>query len=104
MKGFVFAAAVAVMLMASSSVLAQGYATFVPAGPVPVAAYYAPAPVAGYGPVIARLHYARGPYYVVAPLVRPLRHFVAAPVAVTPGYYYGRPVVLRPWAYTRYAY
>ena len=104
MKGYVFAAALAVVLMASSSVLAQGYVPLVSAGPVPVAAYYAPAPVAGYGPALARLHYARAPYYVVAPLVRPLHYFVAAPVTVVPAYYYGRPVVLRPWAYKRYGY
>jgi hypothetical protein len=104
MKGYVFAAALAVVLLASSSVLAQGYVPFVPAGPAPVAAYDASAPVLGYGPTIARSHYARAHYYVATPLVGPLRHFVVAPVAVPPAYYYGRPVVLRPWAYRRYAY
>ena len=61
MKSFVMALSLAMVLMVSSSVLAQGYVTFMPVGPVPVAAYYAPAPVVSYGPVVTTSYYAPRP-------------------------------------------
>ena len=103
MKSFVMAMSLAVVLMLSSSVLAQGYVTFMPVGPAPVAAYYAPAPVVSYGPVVSTSYYAPAPYYAAAPLpyyaaspvVTP--YYVARPVAVAP--LYGRPVIVRPKVY-----
>ena len=62
MKSFVMALSLALVPMVSSNVLAQGYAAFMPVGPVPVAAYYAPAPVVNYGPVVATSYYAPAPY------------------------------------------
>ncbi len=69
MKSLVFVVTMAVVLMASSSVLAQGYATFLPAAPAPAVAYYGPAPVVPYGPVVSTAYYAPAPYYVAAPVV-----------------------------------
>ncbi len=95
MKSFVMALSLAMVLMVSSSVLAQGYVTFMPVGPAPVAAYYAPAPVVSYGPVVTTSYYAPAPYYAAAPVP----YYVAAPV-VRP-YYVASPVVgpvaLRPF-------
>ena len=39
MKSFVMALALSLVLMVSSNLLAQGYVTFMPVGPVPVATY-----------------------------------------------------------------
>jgi hypothetical protein len=100
MKSFVIALSLALALLVSSNVLAQGYAAYMPVGPVPVAAYYAPAPVVSYGPVVATSYYAPAPYYVAAPVVAP--YFVASPVVVGPyavGPVYGRPVIVRPKVY-----
>ena len=79
MKSLVLAVSMAVVLMASSSALAQGYyATYMPVGPAPVVGYYAPAPVMSYGPVVATSYYAPVPYYAASPV----RYYVAAPVPV----------------------
>lgn len=100
MKNFVMASAMVLIL--SSSVLAQGYAPFLPVGPVPVAAYYAPVPVVGYGPVVAASYYAPAPYYAAAPVpyyaaAPVVPAYYAAPVAVAP--VYGRPVIVHPKYY-----
>jgi hypothetical protein len=103
MKSFVMAMSLVVVLILSSSVLAQGYVTFMPVGPAPVAAYYAPAPVVSYGPVVSTSYYAPAPYYAAAPLpyyaaspvVTP--YYVARPVAVAP--LYGPTVIVRPKVY-----
>jgi hypothetical protein len=95
MKTFVMILSLAMVLMLSSSVLAQGYTVFMPAGPVPVATYYAPAPVVSYGPVVSTSYYAPAPYYVASPVVRP--YYVASPVVVAP--YYAQPVIVRPKIY-----
>jgi hypothetical protein len=95
MKSFVMVLALAVVLMASSNALAQGYAVLMPVGPGPVTAYYAPAPVVGYGPVVSTAYYAPAPYYVAAPVAAP--YYVASPYAVGP--VYARPVVVRPKIY-----
>ncbi len=95
MKSFVMALSLAMVLMVSSSVLAQGYVTFMPVGPMPVATYYAPAPVVSYGPVVSTSYYAPAPYYVAAPVVTP--YYAASPVAVAP--VYGRAVIVRPKVY-----
>ncbi len=95
MKSFVVALALALVLTLGSSVLAQGYMAFLPAGPVPVATYYAPAPVVSYSPVVTASYYAPAPYYVAAPVVAPA--YYAGPVAVAP--VYGRPVIVRPKYY-----
>ena len=100
MKSFVMALSLALVPMVSSNVLAQGYAAFMPVGPVPVAAYYGAAPVVNYGPVVATSYYAPAPYYVAAPVVTP--YYVASPVVVGPyavGPVYGRPVIVRPKIY-----
>ena len=97
MKSFVMVLSLAMVLIVSSNALAQGYAGYVPAGPAPVAAYYAPAPVVSYGPVVATSYYVPVPYYAAAPVVRP--YYVASPVAIGPvaiAPVYGRPVVVRP--------
>jgi hypothetical protein len=113
MKSFVLAVSMAVVLMASSSALAQGYyANYLPVGPAPVVSYYAPAPVAGYGPVVATSYYAPAPYYAASPVsyyaASPVPYYVAAPVpagpvavgpvAVAP-VYYGRPAIVHPKVY-----
>ena len=69
------AAAVAAVLAAGSTAMAQGYVTYMPVGPAPVAAYYAPAPPVaygvgygvGYGPVVATSYYAPVTSYYAAP-------------------------------------
>ena len=95
MKSFVVALSLSMVLLLSSSVLAQGYVTYMPVGPVPVATYYSPAPVVSYGPVVATSYYAPVPYYVAVPVVRP--YYAASPVVVGP--VYGRPVIVRPKIY-----
>ena len=103
MKSFVTALTLAIVLMLSSNVLAQGYATFMPVGPVPVATYYAPAPVVAYGPVVRAAYYAPAtyyvaspaPYYVASPVVTP--YYVASPVAVAP--VYAQPLIVHPKVY-----
>ncbi len=100
MKRFVIAMSLAMVLMASSSVLAQGYVTYMPVGPAPVVSYYAPAPVVSYGPVVSTSYYAPVPYYVASPAVTP--YYVASPVVVGPvavAPWYGRPVIVRPKIY-----
>jgi hypothetical protein len=108
MKSFVMALSLIVVLTATSSVLAQGYATYMPVGPAPVVSYYAPAPVVSYGPVVATSYYAPRPYYaaspvpyyVASPVVTP--YYVASPVAVGPvavAPIYGRPVIVHPKVY-----
>jgi len=104
MKSFATALSLAMVLMVSSSVLAQGYVAYMPVGPTPVVSYYTPAPAVGYGPVVATSYYAPAPYsaiapapyYVAAPVVTP--YYVASPVAVGP-VYYGRPAIVRPKVY-----
>ena len=104
MKSFVMALSLAVVLMVSSNVLAQGYVAYMPAAPAPVVSYYPPAPVVGYGPVVATSYYAPTPYYAAspvpyyaaAPVVTP--YYVASPLAVGP-VYYGRPVIVHPKVY-----
>ena len=100
MKNFVMPLSLALVLLASSNVLAQGYAVYMPAGPVPVAAYYAPPPVVSYGPVVATSYYAPAPYYVPSPVMTP--YYVASPLPVGPvvvGPAYARPVVVHPKIY-----
>jgi hypothetical protein len=103
MKSLMLVVTLAIVLVASSSLFAQGYATFVPAGPAPAVAYYGPAPVVPYGPVVSTAYYAPAPYYVAAPVVVPRRYYVAAPVVAAPVVvapaYYGRPVIVRPKIY-----
>jgi hypothetical protein len=92
MKTFVMALSLAIVLMASSNVLAQVYATYMPVAPAPV--------VVGYGPVVSTSYYAPTPYYVASPVVTP--YYVASPIAVGPvavAPYYGRPVIVRPKIY-----
>jgi len=104
MKSFVMAVSMAVVLMASSSVLAQGYVAYLPVAPAPVVSYYPPAPAVTYGPVVATSYYAPAPYYAAAPapyiVASPVAapYYVASPVAVGP-LYYGRPVIVRPKVY-----
>jgi hypothetical protein len=109
MKNFLVAFFAAAVLLAVSSAEAQTYIGYMPATPVPVAAYYRPVPVVSYSPVIAASYYAPQtvyyappvPYYVAAPMATP--YYAASPVvpaavAVAP-VYYGRPVVVRPKVY-----
>ncbi len=94
MKSFVMILSLALLLMLSSNVLAQVYATYAPVGPVPVTTYYSPAPVLSYGPVVSTSYYAPLPYtayYAPAP------YYVGSPVVVGP--VYGWPVVVRPRFY-----
>ena len=103
MKSFLIALSFTMVVLLSSSLLAQGYVTFIPVGPVPVTTYYAPAPVVSYGPVATTWYYAPAPYYaaapapyyVAAPVVTP--YYVARPVAVAP--VYGSAVIVRPKVY-----
>ncbi|MGO9108610.1 MAG: hypothetical protein ACLP9L_05190 [Thermoguttaceae bacterium] len=100
MKSFVMALSLAMVLMVGSNALAQGYVAYMPVGPAPVAAYYAPAPLVSYGPVVSTSYYAPIPYYVASPVVTP--YYVASPVAVgavAVGPIYGRPVIVRPKIY-----
>ncbi len=100
MKSFVMALSLAMVLMVGSNALAQGYEAYMPVGPAPVAAYYAPAPLVSYGPVVSTSYYAPIPYYVASPVVTP--YYVASPVAVgavAVGPIYGRPVIVRPQIY-----
>ena len=98
MKSFLIALSFTMVVLLSSSLLAQGYVTFIPVGPVPVTTYYAPAPVVSYGPVATTWYYAPAPYYAAAPApyyaAAPAPYYVAAPV-VTP-YYVARPVAVAP--------
>ena len=105
MKNSTMALTLAMVLMVGSNALAQGYVAYMPVGPAPVAAYYAPAPVLSYGPVVTTAYYAPAPYYVASPVVTP--YYVASPVAVAPvavgpvavAPVYGRPVIVRPKVY-----
>jgi hypothetical protein len=103
MKTFVMPFSVAVVLMLSSSALAQGVVAYMPVAPAPVA-YYQPAPVVGYGPVVRTAYYAPAPYYVASPVAVPyaaapvVTAYYGGPVAVAP-LYYGRPVIVRPKIY-----
>ncbi len=103
MKSFVMALSLATVLMASSSVLAQGYSTYMSVGPMPVVTYYAPAPMVSSGPVATTSYYAPAPYYAAAPVpyyvASPVAapYYAAAPLAFAPAY--GRPVVVYPKIY-----
>jgi hypothetical protein len=91
-----------VLLLATSSVRAHTYVAYMPVA-APAVAYYAPAPVVAYSPVVATAYYvpqtvyysAPVPVVVAAPVAAP--QYVAPPVAVAP--VYGRPVVVRPKVY-----
>jgi hypothetical protein len=112
MNKLVMTLAFVLAVMAGSSLFAQGYVAYMPVGPAPVAAFYAPAPVVGYGPVVGTSYYAPAPYYAApapyyaaSPVVAP--YYVASPVAVAPGVappvavapVYGRAVIVRPKVY-----
>ncbi len=109
MKNFTMALLMVVLLATVSNAGAQAYVTYLPASPAPVVAYYAPAPIVSYGPVVTASYYtpqtvyysAPASYYVASPIVTP--YYVASPyvpatVAVAP-VYYGRAVVVRPKVY-----
>jgi len=109
MKNFTMALLMVALLATVSKADAQTYVTYLPASPAPVVAYYAPAPVMSYSPVVTASYYmpqtvyyaAPASYYVASPVVAP--YYVASPyvpatVAVAP-LYYGRPVVVRPKVY-----
>ena len=104
MKNFLMAAVFAAVLAVGASANAQVYATYMPVGPVPVAAYYAPPVVGygvGYGPVVATSYYAPVASYYAAPtpylVASP--YYAASPIAVGAPLYYGRPVVVHPKYY-----
>jgi hypothetical protein len=108
MKSLSIVFAAVVLLAVASSASAQAYV--VPAAPVPLAAYYAPAPAVAYGPVVATSYYAPQavyysapapvPYYAAAPVATPYYVASPVPVAVAP-VYYGPKVVVRPKVYVR---
>lgn len=106
MKSFVMALSSAAVLMASSSVLAQGYRTYMPVGPMPVVTYYEPAPMVSSGPVATTSYYAPAPNFAAAPApnfaAAPVPYFVAAPVPyfvaspVAAPFFAGPPVAFAP--------
>jgi hypothetical protein len=101
MKTLALAFGLAILAFASSA-RAQAYIGYMPAAPA--VAYYAPAPVVGYGPVVATSYYAPqvayyaapAPYVVASPVVT-TAYYAPAPVAVAP--VYGPAVVVRPKVY-----
>ena len=103
MKSFVMALSLAMVLMVSSNVLAQGYVAYMPVAPAPWQPTIRRPPWSSYGPVVATSYYAPTPYYaaspvpyyVAAPVVTP--YYVASPLAVGP--VYGRPVIVHPKVY-----
>jgi hypothetical protein len=96
-----------VVLMLSSTVLAQGYLAYMPVAPGPVVSYYAPAPAVSYGPVATTSYYAPAPYYAAAAPVpyyaaAPVPYYAAAPVMGGPVAFapvYARPVIVRTKVY-----